>query len=112
MSATERRKGANGEREVAAIFRDAGIECRREREGRQGADLLLDVPGYHVSVKRHETLRLPLWIREAEAAGDGVPIIAHRSNGGRWYATLPLEDLACLVTADAAYGAARLGDAV
>lgn len=99
MTAMERRKGAAGEREVVAIFRDAGIEARREREGRIGADLVLDVPGYHVSVKRHETLRLPLWIAEAEAAGDGVPIVAFRRSRMPWYAAVPLDVLASLLAA-------------
>jgi hypothetical protein len=70
VGASERRKGAEGEREVAAIFRD---------------------------VMPDETLRLPLWTREAAELADPlglVPIIAYRRSREAWRADLPLADLA------------------
>lgn len=101
MSASERNKGARGEREVVAIYRSFFPDERVQRAG-GGAQETLDlirVPGAVVSVKRQETLRLPLWIREADAAVDGlglVPIIAFRSSRMEWRADLPLRDLARL----------------
>lgn len=105
MSATERRKGVTGEREVAAIFRVHGFECDRTPNSgglRIKGDLYGTVPA-HVEVKRHETLRLPAWLRqaEAEAEEDALPVVAFRQNRGTWYAAIPLHDLARLLAMQA-----------
>lgn len=108
MSRAERDKGARGEREVAAIFRKHGFDCDRTPNSgglRIRGDLYGNVP-LHVEVKRQETLRLPLWLRQAEIdagaafgryAPAEVPVVTFRQNGGKWYATLPLDDLARLL---------------
>jgi Holliday junction resolvase len=100
MSAAERRKGAAGEREVAAIFRAHGFDCDRTPNSgglRLRGDLYGTVP-VHVEVKRQETLRLPTWLRQAEAeCGDLTPVVAFRQSRGRWYAALPLDALAELL---------------
>jgi Holliday junction resolvase len=101
MSNRERVKGANGEREVAAIFRAAGFDCERTPNSgglRVKGDLAGTVPA-HVEVKRQEVLRLPLWIAQAEAdAPAGVtPVVAFRQSRGQWYAALPLADLAAFM---------------
>lgn len=100
VARAERDKGARGEREVAAIFRGHGFDCDRTPNSgglRFRGDLYGNVP-LHVEVKRQEVLRLPLWMRQAEAdAGDLTPVVAFRQSGGRWYAALPLDDLAGLV---------------
>jgi Holliday junction resolvase len=103
VSNSERRKGANGEREVAAIFRAAGFDCDRTPNSgglRVRGDLAGTVPA-HVEVKRQEALRLPLWLRQAESeAPPGVtPVVAFRQSHGVWYAALPLEHLAALMAA-------------
>jgi hypothetical protein len=100
VGASERRKGAEGEREVAAIFRDVMPDKAVQRAAggaRQESGDLIRVPGALVSVKRHETLRLPLWTREAAELADPlglVPIIAYRRSREAWRADLPLADLA------------------
>jgi len=75
MSASQRRKGADGEREVVE---------------------LLHAHGYVLEVKRHRgRLDLPAAVRQVESAcasGD-VPVVAHRRDGEPWRATPPLEDL-------------------
>lgn len=101
MSRRERDKGAGGEREVAAVFRAAGFDCDRVPNSgglRIKGDLYGDVPA-HVEVKRQETLRLPLWLRQArdEAPAGALPLVAFRQNRGDWYAALPLRDLAALL---------------
>ena len=104
MSRMQRDKGARGEREVVALFRDFFPEAAVQRAaggtGQESGDLVR-VPQAFVSVKRQEILRLPLWIREAEAEVDGlglVPVIAYRTNAGgpapEWRGDLPLRDLA------------------
>jgi hypothetical protein len=134
MSASERRKGARGEREVAAVLRAHGLPVDRtvQQSGIYLRGDLTGVPGYHFEVKRQEALRLPLWLRQAEAdalpatkclacegmghviaesgtlarcdqcggrgaTGGDVPVVTFRQNQGRWYATLPLDDLAKLL---------------
>lgn len=101
MTNTSRRKGVRGEREVAAVWQAAGATVR----GLEGAgDHLIVCAGgvtLHSEVKRAERLKLPEWLRQAEAeAPQGtVPVVTFRQNHGRWYAVLPLDDLARLVTA-------------
>lgn len=103
MGAGERRKGARGEREVVALacrhFPDLGIQ-RAAGGTRQLSGDLVRVPGAVVSVKRHEVLRLPAWIREHDPLGAQlglVPVIAYRTNAAgavpEWRADLPLDDL-------------------
>jgi Holliday junction resolvase len=99
----QRDKGARGEREVVDVFRayfpDLAVQRAAGGTEQQSGDLVR-VPGAFVSVKRQEILRLPLWIREAEAEADGlglVPVIAYRTNQGGpapdWRGDLPLRDL-------------------
>src|SRR3954453_8540925 len=94
---SERRKGAAGELEVAAIFRAAGFDCDRTPNsgGLRGKGALAGTVPAPVEVKRQEPLRLPLWIAQAEAdAPAGVtPVVAFRQSRGQWYAALPLERL-------------------
>lgn len=103
MSASERTKGRRAEQEVAALLRHFGIEADRVVHN-SGVYLRGDihgVEGYHVEVKRHETLRLPQWLRQAaDECGDAVPVVAFRQNRGEWYAALPLRDLARLLAAE------------
>ena len=101
MGRREREKGANGEREVAALFRAAGFDCNRTPNSgglRITGDLYGDVPA-HIEVKRQEVLRLPLWLRQArdEAPGGVLPVVAFRQNRGEWYAALPLTALVDLL---------------
>jgi hypothetical protein len=56
--------------------------------------------GVCLECKRHRgRLDLPRAMRQAEeAAGElRMPVVAHRRDGGGWYATLPLDDLLELI---------------
>lgn len=101
MSRSQRDKGANGEREVAAILRAAGIACHRTPNsgGLMIPGDVTGLEGYHFEVKRQETLRLPLWTAQAEAeAPEGaVPIVVYRSSRQPWRASLPMTTLAALL---------------
>lgn len=100
MTAMERRKGMRFEAEVAGVLRDHGLTADRT-VNQSGVFLrgdLTGVDGYHFECKRHETLRLPAWLRQAEdECGDAVPVVVFRQNHGEAYATLPLRDLARLL---------------
>ena len=49
-----KRKGSNGEREIAKILRDHGYEARRGQQysGANGDADVIGVPGVHIEVKR------------------------------------------------------------
>ena len=109
VGASERAKGARGEREVADVFRSHGVPADRtvHNSGLYLRGDLTGVEGYHVEVKRQETLRVPTWLRQAEdECGDLVPVVAFRQNHGEWYAAMRLTDLARLMsTAESGEGA-------
>lgn len=86
-----RRKGAVGEREVAALFREIVGEALVYRTPRSGGgvekgDLSGDTLGLHVEVKRAERLMLPAWTAQAEGdcPEDKIPVVFYRSNGQPW----------------------------
>jgi hypothetical protein len=117
MSNAQRRKGLRGEAEVAAILRTMPAVTVQNLEG-QGdlavwmrravayetpeAETVQVVSNtrvqLHVEVKRQNRLRTE-WIAQAEreAAAGAVPVVAWRPDGGRWWAMIPLEDLARLL---------------
>ena len=94
MSAMQRRKGAAGERELIGLLRDRLGDlpclCRNLEQSRSGgADF--HVAGHAVEVKRAERFRAD-WIEQADhQAGDDVPVVAWRRNGGRWRFLLVLD---------------------
>lgn len=101
MSASERRKGLEGEREVAAIYRAAGFEWRG-LEATGDALALGFGRAHHVEVKRQETARIWTWQAQAlaEAPPETVPVIAYRRSHAPWWITTPLDDwLAALARA-------------
>jgi Holliday junction resolvase len=99
MPASSRRKGLQGEREVARIWQAAGFDVRNLEA--TGDHLVVCANGVtiHSETKRAERLKLPEWLRQAadEAPQGTVPVVAFRQNRGEWYAALPLESLAELM---------------
>lgn len=112
MANRERRKGLRGEAEVAAIWREHGFTVHNlEGQGDHVVTLpyfiggtgtrddpLRTQPSFHVEVKRQNRLRTE-WIAQAEreAPAGAVPVVAWRPDLGRWWAMIPLEDLARLL---------------
>lgn len=101
MSRRERDKGARGEREVATILRGHGLEVDRTPNsgGLHIAGDLTGLAGYHLEVKRQETLRLPLWVRQAveEAPEGAAPVVVYRQSGEPWRVVLELDTFAALL---------------
>jgi Holliday junction resolvase len=98
-----RDKGARGEREVAAIFRHAGLDVDRVPNS-GGLRIKGDLygpgsAGLHVETKLAQTWKLPEWLRqtEGEAGAGEIPVLAFRRNGERWWGTLPLAVVAQLL---------------
>ena len=97
MGSKSQRKGAFGERELAAILRERGYDCRR------GGSLsfgeipdVVGLPGIHMEVKRVEKLNvveaMEQAIRDSQRMQDGVPALFHRRNRKPWLVTMRLED--------------------
>ena len=99
MSASERRKGGVGEREVVRALKDAGWpRAERTSNGRAQharGDIAHGPEGVHVEVKRQERLNVPKAFRQIEADANplDIPVLVHRPSGQDWMATLPLSDL-------------------
>lgn len=97
MGKSSQRKGADGERELAALLREHGFDIQR------GGSLsfgeipdLTGLPGIHIEVKRVERLNLgeamAQAIRDAERFHDGAPTVFHRRNRQPWLVTMRLAD--------------------
>jgi hypothetical protein len=101
----ERRKGLEGEREVAAIWRANGFDVRGlEGEGDHHivTTVRREAPvgiALHSEVKRCETTRPWAWFEQAsrEAPAGAVPVVAFRRSRSPWLALIALEDLARLL---------------
>lgn len=97
MGKASQRKGAAGERELAAILRERGYDC--QRGGSLSFGEIPDVvglPGIHMEVKRVEKLNIceaiEQAIRDSERMQDGIPALFHRRNRKPWLVTMRLED--------------------
>lgn len=92
-------KGKRGEREGASAWASAtGSKSRRGVQyqgGQDSPDVVTDIGGVHLEVKRTESLRLYESVEQSERdAGGKVPVVLHRRNRGEWLAIVPLNRLA------------------
>lgn len=97
MSAKSSRKGADGERELAALLRSYGYEITRGGSLSFGTVPDLEgLPGIHIECKRVERLNVSEAMkqseRDARRFGDGSPAVFHRKNREDWLVTMKLED--------------------
>lgn len=91
------RKGADGERELAAVLREYGYEIKRGWSMSFGeVPDLVGLPGVHIEVKRCEQVRLSEWMQQAERDSqhfkDGLPAVFHRRSREGWRVTMNLAD--------------------
>ena len=91
-------KGANGERELAAILQKTS-GYRITRGGTMSYGTLPDLsglPNIHIEVKRVEKLNLDKAmnqaVRDSIKFHDGLPTIFHRRNNEEWLVTMRLPD--------------------
>lgn len=94
---SSQRKGAAGERELAARLRDYGYEIERGGSLSFGeVPDLVGLPGVHIEVKRVERLNVPEAMQQAvddsQRFKDGMPALFHRRNRQPWLVTLRLDD--------------------
>lgn len=97
MSINSREKGARGEREFAEFMRDYGIAARRGQQFSGGADspdVVHELDGYHIEVKRVERGNPYDWFEQAVHDTQHslkVPVVAHRRNNKPWLVILSAE---------------------
>lgn len=112
MTAGSRRKGATAERDVTAWLRANGWPWAERRAGGTPGPDITGCPGIAWEIKNAARLELAAWVDQAEAqratsGADVGPVVIKRkgtTDPGRWYAVLPLADLAHLLV-EAGYGA-------
>ena len=97
MGKSSQRKGADGERELAAILRERGYDVERGGSLTYGEiPDLTGLPGVHIEVKRVERLNvgeaMSQAIRDSERFHDGAPALFHRRSRAPWLVTMLLED--------------------
>ena len=97
MGKPSQRKGADGERELAALLRSYGYSVERGGSLSFGdVPDLIGLPGIHIEVKRVERLNIPeamaQAVRDSERFHDGAPTLFHRRNRQPWLVTMRLDD--------------------
>lgn len=90
-------KGAQAERELAALLREHGYNIKRGGSLSFGkVPDLVGLPGIHIECKRVERLNLHEAMkqseRDAEHFKDGMPTVFHRRNREPWLVTMRLSD--------------------
>ena len=96
MAINSRKKGAEGERQLAKILREHGYESRRGQQfcGKNGDADVVGLPGIHIECKRVERLDLNAAMEQAmrDAKDHDRPCVFHRKNRDFWKVTMTLED--------------------
>lgn len=91
-----KRKGKDGELELARKLREFGYNVRRSVQyngkAEEGQPDLVGLPGIHIECKRVEALRLYDAVDQAKRDSKGdLPVVFHRKNNCDWVAIMPLD---------------------
>ena len=94
---SSQRKGADGERELAALLREYGYSIERGGSLSFGeVPDLTGLHGIHIEAKRCEQVRLSEWMAQAERDAnrfqDGAPAVFFRRSRSPWLVVMKLED--------------------
>lgn len=93
MSASQRRKGANGEREICSLLSDAlGFNVSRRLGQARDSGHDIDIPGFSAEVKRRKKIALLYEAMEQAETGKGTPVVGLRSDGKAWLVVMKLDD--------------------
>lgn len=98
-----KQKGKRGELEVAHILKENGFEnARRTAQycGNTGdASDVVGLDGFHIEIKRCETIKIMDWIRQAERdhKAEEIPLVVFRKSHDDWYAVLKFTSLLELI---------------
>jgi len=95
MGASQRRKGATGERELAQILsNELGWVVKRELGQPRDSGADLHICQFRFEVKRRKGIAVHEWVDQATAAcGPGnIPVVACRADGKEWLVVMRLTD--------------------
>ena len=98
MAKMSKEKGKEGEREVATLLREYGFEARRGQQfsgGDGSPDVVHNIPGVHIEVKRTERFSLYAAMDQANDDCDAahpIPVVFHRMSRRPWVVVLGAED--------------------
>ena len=92
-----RRRGKDGERELAHKLSTYGYDCRRGQQYHGGGDSpdVVGLPGIHIECKRVEHLQIEKAMEQSRRDSedtDDIPVVMHRRNREGWKVTLDLKD--------------------
>lgn len=91
-----KRKGAEGERELARKLKEYGYRTRRGQQycGANGDADVVGLPYIHIECKRVEALNVSkaMLQAKADARENEIPAVFHRKNNEKWLVTLELDD--------------------
>lgn len=100
MAINSKRKGAEGERELAHELAKWGYKTRRGQQfsGANGDADVVGIPGLHIECKRVEQLNLEKALDQSEhdARIGEYAVVMHRRNRERWKVTMSLEQFMAL----------------
>lgn len=92
-----KKKGKNGELELASKLKEYGFNCRRSQQfcgkGGESADVV-GLPFIHIEVKRNEHLNIDEALEQAkrDSKENRIPCVFHRKNRTKWKVTLDLDN--------------------
>ena len=91
-------KGKRGELEVAHLLKEYGFTGRRGQQfkgGTDSPDVVCDMEGFHIEVKRTEGSNVYEAVAQAlrDRKPGETPLVLHRRNGKPWLAVLYADDL-------------------
>lgn len=96
MAINSKRKGKDGELELANILKSKGYDCRRTAQYCGNVEDAADLVGLdfiHIECKRVEKLNIDEAMEQARRdAKEKLPAVFHRKNKKPWKVTMGLED--------------------
>ena len=96
MAKNGKRKGKEGELELAHKLKEYGYDAKRsvQYNGKDGQADVIGLPHIHVEVKRQERLNIYDAIDQAkrDAKNGDKPAVFHRKNRCNWLVTMELDE--------------------
>ena len=97
MAVNSRRKGKEGELELARILRTYGFNTRRGQQFKGGGDSpdVMGLPGVHIECKRVQSLNIEKAMVQSRTDAeetDDVPVVMHRRDREKWKVTMDLDE--------------------
>ena len=97
MAVNSRRKGKEGELELARILRTYGFNTRRGQQFKGGGDSpdVMGLPGVHIECKRVQNLNIEKAMVQSRTDAeetDDIPVVIHRRDREKWKVTMDLDE--------------------